>query len=242
MHIIGKADYYDYLTNTYGVDDLVIYKREPILKRHINWRGFKEPEPFIFKDHIFIGLEDTIKAGFSFPYFRYAQLHLFGELIHGIYVYEEEKFYWGIHVFRSKWYKKTIRKLSENFLLLDFSKSKRFKYKGYPVKRDGKHQAYVEAQNGKTPINDELKQPVVITLDEFGKNRYSGEVYSGSQIIDPVLSEFNVSQLVDPDTMYKKIYNFILENKPDNRQDILTSNEKVISKGFDNKISFRHRK
>ena len=91
----------------------------------------------------------------------------------------------------------------------------------------------------KTSINDDENCPVILCRDiDFNY----GDLIVTNPIKNPLLKDFNFSQVMAPDNCYQSVYNWLLENKNESRVDILTDKEKTIQKGFDAKKSFRHRK
>ena len=93
-----------------------------------------------------------------------------------------------------------------------------------------REQFYIKPIKDNGFINDKNDCPIIL--------RYGISYYNF-----PVLSNINLQSLFSPDEIYQLLYQWLSdritkrENKIDNRTDI----EKLLSKGFDKKYSFRGR-
>lgn len=149
-------------------------------------------------------------------------IHLCDLIIDGL--QNGEKFYYGetLKEFEKKvpkWYYKYM-KTPENIIYIECENTlhKIQPFNIIPVKDDKN-------------INSKLNCPIIL---DYGIKQY----------YFPILSKLNLQSFLSPDEIYKILYQWISdrntmkENKPDKRSDV----EKLLGKGFDKKISFRHRK
>ena len=98
------------------------------------------------------------------------------------------------------------------------------------VKIIGKNQSYVFSYKSyPTTINDKENCPI-IELHKSHCNHY------------PRLTEFKITSVIDLDTIYQTVYNWLSKQLDVDYSNTQTDKEKIISKGFDIKKSFRHRK
>ena len=137
-------------------------------------------------------------------------------------LHKGDNFYYGedLKQFERKvptWYYK-FEKKSEKFVYINCENTRHKSEKFYtePIK-DDKH------------TNDKLDCPIVLSYDTNYKF--------------PILSNMNLQTMFSPDDVYQLLYQWVSnkitkkENKTDNRTDV----EKLLSKGFDKKKSFRGR-
>lgn len=224
MKIISKhKDYYDYLQGVYGMDEKMVYdRRTPNLEKCGTYVSDGINQPTV--SEIKFSICNQIYLVYRFEGKSY---HTVDELIelHHILKKKEIDESW-LH--RYYWYdKKTdLRKLAEE------------KFK---------------EENVKSRVNKEIRQPVLIQHHAEGfefcdvydnKNGWQDsnkKVHSYWRI--PDLSTYGFAKWYPADEMYQMICAFMgwMVDHPEipNNQ---TNKEKIISRGFDTKISFRHRK
>ncbi len=96
----------------------------------------------------------------------------------------------------------------------------------------------------KTDYHKKYKNPTIIyeQLNNF-KGRHTKKLEPIYTDKTPLLSSFGFGKFLPPEIVYREVDNFLgwLKDNPpieDNRTDL----EKLQSKGFDKKVSFRHRK
>lgn len=79
-------------------------------------------------------------------------------------------------------------------------------------------------------LNEKYNCPIILESSE----------YYNTKIFNPKLSDFNIGRILPPHDIFIKISNFLTREKEiiDNR----TNDEKIISAGFDKKVSFRNMK
>lgn len=213
MIIIGKPDYYDYLSNVYGRDDHVVYDR-------------REQKPLN---------PQTSSRRPSKSFNTEGGVHLCGQYYPYFYVDKEKKHYWLDSIKGHPCVEKTPswrdpRSLS---LLFPAEQSRRTR-----ISTTHDYFPLVRSSN----INDRYNCPVILNEGEFFKNEARGWQQVGDLTSNPLLSELGFSSVLDPDDLYKRIYNWLLERKNEQQHDVLTDKEKIDSHGFDKKQSFRHRR
>lgn len=87
----------------------------------------------------------------------------------------------------------------------------------------------------KEKYNEIFNCPILI-VDTFGKHKHAGVKFSKF----PILKDYGFSSVYSPDKIWLMIYDFLAKTK--DIPDTQTDKEKIISKGFDYKHSFRNTK
>ena len=106
------------------------------------------------------------------------------------------------------------------------------------------YQQYIMNSTEHTKINDQLNCPVIALMGN--KSLYGTQI--NIENWDTVLklplglAEYGFSSIINPEDAYKTIYNWLIERKNEKDINVLNDQEKIESKGFDKKTSFRHRK
>jgi len=98
---------------------------------------------------------------------------------------------------------------------------------------------YYEKYNGKTNVNDEQEQPVLV-LDRG--SYWDGNDYSDTTYHLVNLAPYKLARYIPADKMFQDVYSFLSKLKDKVIPNKQTNVEKILSHGFDKKISFRHRK
>lgn len=228
MKIISKhKDYYDYLQGIYGIDELMVYdRRRENLIRH--------------QDVVYLSDRDKVVSH---------QFAICNKM-------------WTFYEYKGKTYH-TVEELVKLDTILRKSGDERDEFLRYGSwSRYGKNALesakirYAEV-NGETNVNKEVRQPVLIrsrggeftvTKVKINKGYYVTEWYDtdkkeSSSWSVPILKDFGLPSYYKADQLYQDISSFIAWTKDNpeipNKQ---TDKEKLKSHGFDDKISFRHRK
>lgn len=210
MKVLSKyKDFYDYLVGTYGHDPLVVYDRRDGVVTKPNYEGNG------------MGL---------YPYDKVTSP-------------DEKTFYicgtkYTLYYYKNNVYH-TIDELVElhKLLLKDGNNPilDNYSWKGV----EGSAKRYYKRYNGKTNVNDEQEQPVLV-IDQGGY--HNGREYVDATYHLVNLAPYKLARYIPADKMFQDVYSFLSKLKdeviPNNQSDI----EKVVSHGFDKKISFRHRK
>lgn len=214
MLILSKyKDYYDYLTGIYGVDNKIILDR----------RKACDMKDLLGK----IKSEIVYKLGGSS--YTELYLHVAGLIYAGVYNTKTKTFTWGKDMLSlgqhktSTQYERTWRSIrkSRNYYPLDPHDPK-----GY-VKIDNNWICMDPFTEKDAPINN-----AAIFLDI--QDRDNGDYDY------PNLSQLGFANCLSAEDIYLKLSNYL--SPKDIATTPLTDKEKIISKGFDSKISFRKRK
>jgi len=174
---------------------------------------YGEDEKIVLDRRVFKTPKLYTKESYKFTLF------LCGLKIDGL--HKGDSFYYGenLRQFERKitnWYLKFYEK-SKNFISIECENS-RYKYENFNT----------EPIIDKSNINIKNKCPIIL-------------LYESTQYNFPILSNIGLQSFLSPDKIYQMLYEWLSnritakENRTDNRTDI----EKLLSKGFDKKISFR---
>ena len=255
MKILGGKDYYDFGVQ-FGIDEKVVLDR----------RGWSYADADLLKPSREFEPSDLKKFTKEFPeaiLYNIYDLHFCGK-IYPFAVDENGKFYWNEDDFKElgvgSYYKGYGRPRNENFIRAEDNSF----YDFYGSKNN-----YSINSELRIPIlichsiksSDKLSKTGISEISEIseisGISGISGENnciinigYGYNPMYElqtfPVmnLGEIKFARIMDAQSCFQHIYNFMLEqlDKPPIKTDILKDIEKVESKGFDKKKSFRHRK
>ena len=103
-------------------------------------------------------------------------------------------------------------------------------------------QNYYKNHNKKTNVNVELREPILIDNGYYNEKN-KGKEYENIEWCIPHLGSFDMARIITPEKMFIDVSNFmgyLVDNPP--IPENMTDKDKIHSHGFDNKISFRHRK
>jgi hypothetical protein len=100
-----------------------------------------------------------------------------------------------------------------------------------------------ELQGRKTNLNSKMRKSILVQCSDITDNRYRCNITESRMNDNVILSEFKFIKKLDAQSIYSKLDMFIgwLNDNPEKKSNI-TNIEKIKSKGFDTKKSFRHRK
>lgn len=110
-------------------------------------------------------------------------------------------------------------------------KGKWVKRKGGEVFQVGKNEETRHIKPIKTDINQHEKCPILLVSGYSDQRRREF----------PRLSDFNIASILPPEKIHEQLYNWLLRAQVTQHVNNQTDLEKLHSKGFDKKISFRHR-
>lgn len=157
------------------------------------------------------------------------QFIICGYIIEGL--FRDGKFYYGSQLKQFEDSKKIDWKWSY------WNKNEKLYY-SIKIKRAGKDEYITvlkEPTIDKNNINEKVNCPIIIH-DVFGKHSYKDYKFSKF----PILKDYNLSNFLSPERIWLMLYDFLSKTKEiPNYQ---TDKEKIISKGFDYKHSFRNTK
>lgn len=213
--ISGYKDYYDYLVGIYGEDEKLVYDRR------------------VFKPHRITDLFLSLETGT-----RLLTFAINGRL-HRIVYYKDRFFY-------------TPEELVELRALYEKNEKTNKRRYSYYLDNHGFHSTgfsslkraqefFADPKNTKTDVNMKLRQPVLLTYHTLTSEGFIDE--KKIKWVVPILSEFPITKYLPAEEVYKEISELLgwLNDHPEipNTQ---TNNEKIVTHGFDPKVSFRHRK
>lgn len=206
MKIISKfKDYYDYMAGIWGIDEKIIYNRQPFT---LNYKGEKLPA--------------------SPPRIEYPILN---DRYHPTYVYLKYFAVCGVaYVFvpfdNKIYYGTEIKELFDNHSIKNIEDLK-YNYSNY-VEYNGISWRGEDStiHNKPTKLNDIHNCPI-IQADIDGNVNY----------LNPKLSEFDFGRIIDPQTLYLGLSNWLSRETPIINN--MSNKEKILSHGFDLKTSFR---
>lgn len=210
----GKKDYYDYLTGSYGIDEDVVYDRS---------------ESYVFRNGTYWDPEwfDTSK--------RIDDIHL-----RPVKKYRQKKGAFG----RGEFVTVMEGRVSELVLEVGYNRY-RFEINRYlddndNVKLDVR---LLETAITKKKFIDDV--PVIITgignlttyrqLANMELNHLRYNIYK-----NPIMMYTWIPKFIPADEMYNLIYNYLISIKDKKIEDNRTDVQKLESKGFDKKTSFRN--
>lgn len=214
MMIISKyKDYYDYLQGIYGVDELKVLDR-------------RSENPYLKPR--FIQFPDDDK----YCHYTFA---ICGELY--------DIFEWNGKLYHTYEEFVELSKLHEEEINITY-KGQRYSYK-----KDGKfswlskdltEKIWDEMQGRKTNANHTQRKPILVDVN-YGTRYYSERRYDWNDSV--VLDEFKFIKKLSAEEIWVKLDIFLgwLNDNPEKVSNI-TNEEKIKTKGFDIKKSFRHRK
>jgi hypothetical protein len=151
------------------------------------------------------------------------RLHIAGYIVEGICI--DKKFYYGEALNKFKVKKDTRRWLSKHYKR-NYDKSIAIKFQGSIWREEW---VYLEPVKSLDDMN--IKENCPILIETGYNNDYSPF---------PILKEMNLGSFIKPEIIYQWLTEW-LSNQIFAREksEPMTNNEKIISKGFDNKTSFR---
>lgn len=239
MKIISKqTDYYDYLTNVYGVDDKIVYKRE--LSKDVYEIVFHPEEKRIHFNPKYRSRflpTFTLKVDSMYTGFRYVYTNaLIKFLVVCGKVYPV--FFMG----------RDGKPVSHNFFVSGKSKPVVYNpdiHKSLFEKVDDSSRVIHEVSEQVVEIQKAVGLPVFL-LDSVGTDK-KGQHFINARPA-PLLSRLNFENFYPADQIYQDISYFIsniLNESPDVQpagKPPMTDKEKVVAKGFDLKTSFRGKK
>ena len=215
MKIISKhKDYYDYLQGIYGIDEL------KVLDRRSN-NPYTQPVLSIYNYN-----KDKV----------YHYIFAICDELYDVYV-RNGKFY---HT-----YEEYVELCNlHNVKIPIYIKEQRYTYNN-----DGKdswrskhisEKAWNKLQGRKTKVNSKLRKPILVDCNQVDK-WYSVKKSDWNDNV--ILDDFKFIKKLNAQSIYTKLDTFLgwLNDNPEKPTNI-TDNEKIKTKGFDIKKSFRHRK
>lgn len=157
-------------------------------------------------------------------------IYICGKIIEGF--WDGESFYFGeslskfgeIKLPRKEWYFSPRHEQRVRYVSFEFTPD-------VPLARTERYNVNVEPADDFRGINLKQNCPILMV------NRYGSDKYHRF----PILSKMNVGSILKPEVIYQMLVDWYsernneLEKRPDNQTDI----QKLISKGFDKKESFR---
>lgn len=231
MKIISKhKDYYDYLQGIYGIDEMMVYdRRTDNLVRH---------QDIIISDSPINGpsLNEVVFAICNKTWTLYEYK--------GVVYHTPEELV--------KLHKLLIKDGKDRSTFLTYGR-----WSGWAKSLEDSAKRHYKENNTDTDINRAVRQPILIKVrdGEFTHtkpytkySRYRSTFMDTDRKISsswsiPILSEFGLPKYYPADALYQDVSAFIawMKDHPEipNKQ---TDKEKLKSHGFDDKISFRHRK
>lgn len=148
--------------------------------------------------------------------------------------FEEEDYYFYLFAINNKIY--SLLRTAKGFYPISETILKDLGFDEYSC-YDYLFEKALELNNTSTDINKETRKPIVVSLFE--------NTYEIKWLVDkdPLMKSFSFHKILSAKDLYIEVETFlgwIKDNPPiPNKQ---TDKEKILSNGFDNKISFRHRK
>lgn len=234
MKIISNfKDYYDYLQGIYGQDEKIVYERIVATKNN----GYKRDDKWVKQGH------KPDHSVLTNDYYFY-RLAICG-LLYCVYYYNKKFYFFSKSEQSSRgyltggYYIRRImgqKNLTPNEKLIKelFSKMGTSKREFITDNRDkfADDLYYIQDHLTETNINEKENCPVILLN---ATARYRSEGTAGVKNVK--LSDYGIPQIVSPNDMYITISGFLSREKKivDKRTDI----EKLTSKGFDKKTSFR---
>jgi hypothetical protein len=234
-------DYYDYVSNFYGVDEKFIYIRDRFDPTKINAglsaiNVVNSNEFMINLSPSYLKIRDT-PSGMYYRKFRKSGNNANDKEM-------DWKFRWisvagkyrllGSNEIGSNEYSLC----TEDHLVMEHLKKRK-------VKRD--YYMPDETSPELILLSRQLNAPVFMILDVTWKVWPKVKnIHINTKI--PILSAFGFPKIYSPEQMYQEIYHFIanvMHDSPDSMPDMkppLSDKEKAVNHGFDLKSSFRHRK
>jgi len=237
MKIISQyKDYYDYLMGIYGQDEKIVYERIIATKNS----GYKNDGKWVKEGH----KPDHSVLTNNYYFYRLAICGL----IYCVYYYNK-KFYFFEKTDNSTrgylsggYYMRRImgkKNLSPNERLIKEIFTKMGTSKKEFTTTDNRDRfaddiSFIQDHLAETDINEKENCPILLLNSGLRWNW--NPVYS-AQAKNVKLADYGIPQIVSPNDMYIMISNFLSREKKfvDKRTDI----EKLTSKGFDKKTSFR---
>lgn len=233
MKIISNyKDFYCYLMGIYGQDERIVYERVCATKQKDKWvkSGVYKPDYLIDQEGYHFYLLAICGVLYSVYYFNKK-----------FYFFEKDENvmgYMGSHYYISRLWKSknptpNERMIRDLFQQMEKKKSQKMWVGGMDDKEKfAEDLYYMKLHLEKTDINEKENCPILL-LDRSSKwNRKETAVAKNVK-----LSDFGIQQIISPNDMYISISNWLSREKKivDKRTDI----EKLTSKGFDKKTSFR---
>lgn len=219
----GKKDYYDYLAGIYGIDNDIVYDRREFIVLNQTTYSISIDIGFFFDKTIFriynncLGdLSDSPRVPHGYSKTIYGRKHSFIlEIGFYQYLFEVERYI-----------SDDGRLIIEPKLVEKFDNGKHFGntpitlflYKDKPLCSTG---IFIDSWDS---IRKELES----------KKRKS-EYYE-----NPILSDTWITGFISAEEVYNNVYNYLIANREPDIQDNRNDIQKLESKGFDKKTSFRH--
>jgi len=175
---------------------------------------------------------------FDKPLFRWSRgklcFHIGGYYFEGF--YENSKMYFGDDMLQ---FKQVITKPSRWARRFDVHSNHTDEERFICINLDDRRAFSVlrDIQKDKLNLNDKFGIPVIV-YDNTYRDYWNSE---RDHFHNCILSDLNVSSFIKPETMYRWIYDWLSEQrtKAEARNDNQTDIQKLESKGFDKKSSFR---
>lgn len=215
-------DFYDYLIGEYGIDPYIVYNRTKI-QCPKDWH----------KSKITNHNNDTDKSILHIP-------NNISFNVHGVYA----DYQWLVIL--GKAYLLIVDEKSRKYARLDNNNSHQVtKYWGNYNKKKFRLDDYSGVElPGLREFSRKIKQPVYRILSSKWNTNTKSYIISVLEDI-PKLSEFDITKLYTPEQFYMDlnyyIGNILTDNGDMNPPLAISDKDQIVSKGFDTKISFRHR-
>lgn len=217
----GKKDYYDYLVGIYGIDEDIVYDRREGQPFVDNWNRGDDLRKLFGKTRLYQDSPKSLKSFYDYELRKRVEREV-GDEHYCILEVGYFQYYFKVE----RWIDENGRIIIEPKLIKKYDKGVHF---------------------GKTPVT--LYIDSWATRSYFYFNAYEWDHVKRSieqlQEKDKGISDFLLNgtwltSFIPADEMYNNVYDYLISIREkkieDNRNDI----QKLESKGFDKKISFRH--
>jgi hypothetical protein len=222
-----RIDYYDYISNVYGVDPLIIFKRIPELP--IQQKEFIGNPQFYFDDYTYnyryipdryFVDKYNLKEG---DHFQKKLLVVCGYIYPILHVRDE------YHLATQEEIDGSYRKTKDTFWM------RRSNFNQQDLNK--KHEFLID-------ISKDILQPIYIIERIYTTKAYSGKYTIQFDTNNVLLKDIiGFTKTKDPKELYQEISQYISLHYNSNNPPVEINNkEKIIKSGFDLKKSFRHRK
>ena len=208
----GEKDYYDYLQNYYGIDELVVYDRRKTF--HINPSSF----------YIGYGLDNIFKKerDLTNDIKRKLVKSYFSKTV----TMEGRFFYFVLEIGYYHYYFKVERYLDDNDnVILEPTLIKRERVDINKRLSDAPLSIFARCSWSKW--NNSMR-----LLMEYNKDI----------VENPILKDTFIPRFIEPKEVWDNLYEYISSLRDKEFVDSRTNDQHIESHGFDKKISFRHRK
>lgn len=208
----GEKDYYDYLQNYYGIDELVVYDRRKTFNI--------DPSSF----YIGHGLDDIFKKVKNPMYDT--KRRLVKSYFNKSAVMEGRFLYFVVEIGYYHYYFKVERYLDDNDnVILEPTLTKKEKI-----------------DRNKRLSNAPLSILARCSWSRWNDSMNLSKWYNEDIIENPILKDTFIPRFIDPKEVWDNLYEYISSLRDKEFVDSRTNDEHIESNGFDKKISFRHRK